>query len=528
MLSRDEWVVGLDIGTTKVCTVVGRAEDDGLLTIAGIGLVPSRGIKKGVVVDVEDTVAAIRDSVERARHMAGVSFDAVVVGVTGDHIESSNLRGTVSVAGQDDVVTAEDVERALQAAALDVPRDRQIIHSLPRDFTVDGHRGVRRPVGMCGQRLEVETHIVTGSSSFLQNVVQCVERAGLSVEGLVLEPIATSEAVATSDERELGVALIDIGGGTSDIAVFIGGSIVQSAVIPVGGNQVTRDVSIGLRTALEMAERLKIERGMASTGLVPHGEALDIVTAGSGERLRLPLTVLAEIIEARMTELFEMAQAIIATSASPKQLPAGIILTGGGALLPGSLELARQIFNLPVRLGRPLDIGGWKDQVNSPQFATGVGLLRFAMHQRGLLRDPLTATLAGPHRNAWQSPERNGVPFASRLDADEEDRHRGEDRQRAEIAGVAPADEALAVAPPSPSIERTAGLTRVTVTRPPVVRQPNAQTAVMESWRRGKTLDEDSGDTIQDEDDDTVGRSPWHRLRSWLRNLFAFETPHDD
>ena len=394
-MSREDIVVGLDIGTTKVCTVVGHGDAQGKITIIGVGIVPSRGIKKGVVVDVEDTVTAIRESVDRARHMAGVDFSSAIAGVTGDHIQSSNRKGTITVAGPEQVVTQEDVERALQAAAIDVPRDREIIHSLPRGFAVDGHRGVRRPVGMCGQRLEVESHIVTGTASFLQNVVQCVERAGLAVEALVLEPIATIEAVATQDERELGVALIDIGGGTSDIAIFLDGSIVFSAVVSVGGNHVTRDIAIGLRTPFEIAERLKIERGVASPELIGHGEALEVLTAGSGERLRLPRAILGEIIEARMSELFEMARDAIATTHAAKRLPAGVILTGGGALLPGVSDLGQQIFDMPVRLGKPIELTGWSDQVDTPQYSTAVGLLRFALRQRGALAGaPAMAAMA--------------------------------------------------------------------------------------------------------------------------------------
>jgi cell division protein FtsA len=380
-VAREEIAVGLDIGTTKVCTVVGHGDADGKLTVAGIGLVPSRGMRKGVVIDVEDTIAAVRESVERARHMAGFDFRSVAVGVTGDHIQSSNLRGTVTVASEDGIISASDVERVLQAAALDVPREREIIHSLPRYFGVDGQRGVRRPVGMRGRRLEVESHIVTGTASFLQNVVQCVEGANLKVDSLVLEPIATSEAVATGDERDLGVALIDIGGGTSDIAVFVEGSIAYSGVISVGGNHVTRDISIGLRTPFDIAERLKIERGVASPSLIAHGEALEVMTAGSGERLRLPRAVLGEIIEARMSELFEMARDMLGDARLLNRLPAGIVLTGGGALLPGALDLAGEIFQAPARLGKPQNVSGWSDQVDSPQFATAVGLLRFALRQ---------------------------------------------------------------------------------------------------------------------------------------------------
>lgn len=391
-MPREQIVVGLDIGTTKVCTVVGHGDPRGKLSIAGVGTVPSRGIKKGVVIDVEDTVTAIRESVERARHMAGVEFGEAVVGVTGEHIHSSNRRGTVSIVGAGGMITGEDVDRALQAAVMDVPPDREIIHSLPRFFAVDGHRGVRRPIGMCGQRLEVETHVVTGTASFLQNVVQCSERAGLRCAGLVLEPIATSESVATADERELGVALIDIGGGTSDIAVFTDGTIMHSLVIPVGGNHVTRDISIGLRTPFDLAERLKIESGVAMASMIPHGEALEVMTAGSGERQRLPRMILGEIIEARMSELLEMAREGMGTF----RLPAGVILTGGGSMLPGAVELAQEIFQLPVRLGRPINLAGWGEQVETPQYSTAVGLLRFALRQREAIGNPTIGSETAP------------------------------------------------------------------------------------------------------------------------------------
>lgn len=412
-MAKEEIVVGLDIGTTKVCTVVGHGDASGKLTVDGVGIVPSRGIKKGVVIDVEDTVTAVRDSVERAKHMAGVEVGAVIAGVTGDHIQSANRRGSVTVASADGTIDQNDIERVLQAAAMDVPREREIIHSMPRDFTVDGHRGVRRPTGMCGKRLEVETHVVTGMESFLNNIVQCVERAGLVAEALVLEPIATSEAVATQDERELGVALIDIGGGTSDIAVFSEGSIILSDVISVGGNHVTRDISIGLRTPFEIAERLKIERGVASPALVPQGDALEVMAAGSGERLSMPRSVLGEIIEARMTELLEMARDAIGLARLQKRVPAGVILTGGGALLPGAIDLAQQVFDAPVRLGTPIDLAGWGEQVDSPQFATGVGLVRYALRQK------MAQTASGaqgtigvvgvdPQRRIWSVP-RSGV-----------------------------------------------------------------------------------------------------------------------
>ncbi len=381
-MTREEIVVGLDIGTTKVGTVIAAGDAEGALRIIGIGSTPSRGIKRGVVVDVEETVTAIQHSVERAAHMAGVKVENVIVGVTGEHIDSSNYHAAVTVAGAQGTISRDDVRRVLQAAALEVPRDREIIHSLPRSFSVDGHAGVRRPIGMTGQKLEVETHIVTGKAPYLQNTVQCVERAGLKVGALVLEPIATAEAVTTPDEREMGVILIDIGGGTSDLAVFHDGSIVYSGVLPVGGNHVTRDIAIGLRTPFEVAEDLKIDSGAATRDMIPHGEALEIIMAGTTEQLRIPRAILGEIIEARMSELFELAHEMMHSSGARKRLPGGVILSGGGALLPGAIELASSVFSMPVRLGYPLGVSGWSDQVASPQLATGVGLCRFALTQR--------------------------------------------------------------------------------------------------------------------------------------------------
>lgn len=402
-MTREEIVVGLDIGTTKVGTVIAAGDAEGALRIIGVGSTPSRGIKRGVVVDVEETVAAIQHSVERAAHMAGVKVEGVIVGVTGEHIESSNCHAAVTVAGVQGTISRDDVRRVLQAAALEVPRDREIIHSLPRSFSVDGHSGVHRPIGMTAQKLEVETHIVTGKSPYLQNAVQCVERAGFKVDALVLEPIATAAAVTTIDEREMGVILIDIGGGTSDLAVFHEGSIVYSGVLPVGGNHVTRDIAIGLRTPFEIAENLKLDSGAATREMIPHGEAMEIVMAGTTERLRIPRAILGEIIEARMSELFELAREMMHSSGASKRLPGGVILSGGGALLPGAIELANSVFSMPVRLGYPYDVSGWSEQVAVPQLATGVGLCRFALTQRQLpgnqIAIPPIAALEG--RRIW-------------------------------------------------------------------------------------------------------------------------------
>jgi cell division protein FtsA len=535
-VAREDIVVGLDIGTTKVCTVVGHGDGQGRITIAGVGVAPSRGLKKGVVIDVDDTVAAIRDSVERARHMAGMDIESVVAGVTGEHIQSSNRRGTVTISGPEQVVTEDDVERVMQAAAMDVPRDREIIHSLPRDFIVDGHSGVRRPVGMCGERLEVETHIVTGAASFLQNVVQCVERAGLVVDALVLEPIATSEAVATSDERELGVALIDIGGGTSDIAVFLDGSVAFSAVLPVGGNHVTRDISIGLRTPFEIAERLKVERGVASASLIPHGEALEVISAGSGERLRLPRAILGEIIEARMSELFEIARASIESAGMQNRIAGGVILTGGGAMLPGTTDLAQQVFDLPTRLGKPIGLSGWSDKVDTPQFATGVGLLRFALRQPGTLGNPLATAsnpqmapaMAPPERRVWSAPvsSTNGDHREASLPA--MPIHQAPAPQAVSpVAGVTQRPPQRAV-PGVPAYrphqeEDMAVYTNMSPANPPI-----EEPAVEESVREQKTpfdrLNRRAEDTSSQDDGEPKEQSFWQKLITGLRNFFGFET----
>jgi cell division protein FtsA len=499
-VARDEIVVGLDIGTTKVCTVVGHSDAGGKLTVDGVGIVPSRGVKKGVVVDVEETVTAIRDSVERARHMAGVEVSSAVAGVTGDHIQSSNRRGSVTVASQDGTITSDDIERVLHAAVMDVPRDREIIHSMPRDFVVDGHRGVRRPTGMCGERLEVESHVVTGTASFLNNIVQCVERAGLSANALVLEPIATGEAVTSDDERDIGVALIDIGGGTSDIAVFADRGIIFSKVISVGGNHVTRDISIGLRTPFDIAERLKIERGVASPSLIAHGEALEVMTAGSGERLRLPRAVLGEIIEARMTELFEMAREAMGWSRLRKRVPSGIILAGGGALLPGATELAQQVFDTPVRVGKPIELAGWSEQVDSPQFATAVGLVRYVLRQKTSQTD---YGIIGGERRIWSVPP-SGITSATRSSASTPER----------AAAAAPA-------PTQPAAPAREASTHEAHAEP--VREPSAVAPAEPVEDNLTAFDRVASSHPQEYSD---GDEPlWKKLLSRVRQLIGFESP---
>jgi len=379
---KQEYIAGLDIGTTKICTVIVRASGGEMLDIAGVGTVPARGVSKGTVVDLKQAALSITESVQAASHMAGFAIDRALVGVTGTHVEAENRRGAVTVgAAQNESaasISEKDIARAFESAAIRVAPDREILHLVPRSFALDGQRGIASPLGMNASRLEAEIHLVTAASNSLKNVIDCTHRAGIEAQALVLEPIATSEAVCSPDERALGVAIIDIGGGTSDIAVFCDGALHSSVIVPVGGNHVTRDISIGLRTPFEIAERLKIESGGLTASPKDKEQTLEIVSAGGGERTKLPRAVLAKIIAPRMTELFEMARDAMHCDDIRRQLPSGIILTGGGALLPGAVALAQQVFGLPVRLGQPVGVAGWADRVNSPKFSTAVGLLQYA------------------------------------------------------------------------------------------------------------------------------------------------------
>ena len=379
-MPKNDIVVGLDIGTTKICTVIAEIHTDPdtgktTLDILGVGLAPSTGIRRGVVVDIGQTVHAIQESVEKAQRMAGADVRAVLVGVTGEHIASLNSRGVIAITHVDREVTQEDVDRVLDNSKVIVlPPDREIIHSIPRGYALDGQNGIRSPVGMSGTRLEVETHIVTGATTFLRNVVTCVERAGLHIEELVLEPIATGEATLMPGERDLGVALVDIGGGTSDLAVFRGGDICYSGVVPVGGSYVTKDISAGLRVSPAEAERVKLAHGWAKASLAP-ADNFEFTPLGSDNAVTLPATDLAEIIEARARETFEMVRQEISRSGWGGRLPGGLVLSGGGAKLRGVCELATEITGLPARVGQPSNLGGVGDTLATPEGATAVGLV---------------------------------------------------------------------------------------------------------------------------------------------------------
>jgi len=371
-------VVGLDIGTTKVCTVVAEIDESGRLDIVGVGNSLSGGIRKGVVIDIDSAAQAIEDSVEKARTMSGHEITRVVVGVTGEHVASLNSRGVIAITHASREITEDDVTRVQdQSRVIVLPPDREIIHAIPRAYSIDGQSGIRFPVGMSGTRLEVETHIVTGAVTFLQNVAKCVHKAGLIIEGTVLEPIATAESVLLQDEKKLGVAIADIGGGTTDIAIFVDGDIYYSSAIPVGGSHVTHDISVGLRASHEESERVKREQAVSMTGMIGEDDTFEVLSLGGDAPRLLPRRILAEIVEPRMHELFLMVRQEILKSGYYNLLPAGIVLSGGGSQIAGAVELCAQVTGMPTRIGSPRDVGGISADLRSPVYATAIGLVQY-------------------------------------------------------------------------------------------------------------------------------------------------------
>jgi cell division protein FtsA len=370
-------LVGLDIGTTKVCVIVAEHDEDGEVHITGMGTSPSTGVRKGVVVDLDATTHAIEESVDKAERMAGVRIAGAAIAVSGEHIASQNSRGIVAVSRGDHEIADTDVSRVVEAARMAaIPAsDREIIHLLPRDFVVDGQDGVKNPTGMYGTRLEVEAHIVTGASTLLANLLKCVQRAGLEAEDIVLEPLASGEAVLTKGERDLGVILADIGGGTSSLGIFAGGGLCHATGLPVGGNHITNDIAVGLRTPVAEAEQLKIRHGWAAPGIAADEEQIDVLQIGSREPRPMPRRTLADIIEARLGEIFAMIRAQIRRSGYGHLLPAGLVATGGTALLRGLAESASERLDMPARVGVPEVSGSIAEEVGSPIYATGVGLV---------------------------------------------------------------------------------------------------------------------------------------------------------
>lgn len=375
-------VVALDIGTTKICALVGEVgpPPENALRIVGVGTVPSKGIRKGVVVSVNEVTAAITEAIHRAERTSGYEVASAYVGLAGAHVNAVNSRGIVAISRGERGIRPVDVERVLEAAkAIDIPPNREILHVIPRGFTVDGDDGVRDPLGMQAYRLEVEAHVVTGSTSSIRNLIKCVQNAGVQIDAMVLEPLASGEAALTDIEREMGVVLVDIGGGTTDIAIFIEGSIWHTVVLPTGGEQVTSDVAVGLRTPFRAAEEIKIKYGHALPDYVMPGEVVGVTMFGEDGTQNVSRQFLSEIIEARVAETFELVLKEIKRSGYDGLLPAGVVLCGGAAELPGIRELARDVLGLPARTGEPQNISGLIDTVQSPAFATSVGLLRWGI-----------------------------------------------------------------------------------------------------------------------------------------------------
>lgn len=373
-------IVGIDVGTTKVCTIVGQVYDNGRVNVLGVGLTPSKGLDKGVVVNIDDAVNAIATSIEKAERLSGYRISAAFVGIAGRHIQSLNSRGVVAVARSDHEITRHDVARAVEAAqAVAIPTQREVIHVIPRAYVVDGNEGIRDPIGMSGFRLEVETHIITGEVMAIQNLIKSVQKTGVEIDDLVLQPLAAGEAVLSADDKDRGVVLVDIGGGTTDIAVFAQGGIWHTSVIPVGGNHFTNDIVIVQQTPHNTAEYLKLKYGAAIAEETGESDVIEAEGFAPGERQRISRYMLNQVLQARAEELTELIYNEIRRSGYEGLLPAGIVLTGGTAQLPRLDELMRDMLGIPVRIGTPTDLTGLADTLNSPTYATAVGLLRWGM-----------------------------------------------------------------------------------------------------------------------------------------------------
>ena len=371
-------IVGLDIGTSKVVAIVGEIGVDGEIEVVGIGSNPSKGMKKGVVVNIESTVQSIQRAIEEAELMAGCQIHSVYVGIAGSHIRSLNSHGIVAI--RDREVYALDLERVIDAAqAVAIPADQKVLHILPQEYVIDNQEGIKEPMGMSGVRLEAKVHLVTCAVNAAQNIEKCIRRCGLEVEEIILEQLASSYSVLTDDERELGVCLVDIGGGTTDIAIFTEGSIRHTGVIPIAGDQVTNDIAMALRTPTQHAEEIKIKYACALTQLAGADETIKVPSVGDRPPRDLSRQALAEVVEPRYDELFTLIQAELRRSGFEDMIPAGIVLTGGTSKMEGVVELAEEIFHMPVRIGYPQTIKGLTDIIRNPIYATGAGLLQYGI-----------------------------------------------------------------------------------------------------------------------------------------------------
>ena len=374
-------IIGLDIGTSKVVAIVGEVNPDGEIEIIGLGSNPSRGLKKGVVVNIESTVQSIQRAIEEAELMAGCQIQSVYAGIAGSHIRSINSHGIVAIRERE--VSTGDLDRVIDAArAVAIPADQRVLHILPQEFIIDDQEGIREPIGMSGVRLEAKVHLVTGAVGAAQNIIKCVRRCGLEVDDIILEQLASSYAVLTDDEKELGVCLVDIGGGTTDIAVFTDGAIRHTAVIPIAGDQVTNDIAVALRTPTQHANEIKVKYACALRQLANPDEAIEVPSVGDRPPRKLSRQTLAEVVEPRYEELLSLVQAELRKSGFEEMIAAGVVLTGGSSKMEGAVDLAEEIFHVPVRLGFPQYVSGLSDVVSNPIHATGVGLLLFGYQHR--------------------------------------------------------------------------------------------------------------------------------------------------
>lgn len=399
-MNKTRIVTGLDIGTTKICAMIAEVSKESNPEIIGIGLAASHGLRKGIVVDIEKTSNAIKEAVEKAERMAGVKINSAFVGIAGSHINSINSHGVVAVAGNEKEIKSSDIQRVMEAAKIiPLSSEEEIIHVLAREFIIDGCPGIKDPLGMSGVRLEVETHIITGSSTSVQNLVKSVLRAGLDVNDIVLEPLASSESVLTEDEKELGVVLTDIGGGTTDIMVFHEGSIAYTSVLPVGGNHVSNDIAVGMRTPVNEAEKIKIKYGTARCVDIDESEYIEVLSASGKTKNNIPRRALCEVIEPRMYEIFNMVKKEIDKSGSRDMTPAGLVITGGASLLEGSDDLATQVLDMPVRRGEPENVNSLSDVIDNPVyekkgdtvpraiFSTVVGLINYGIKYKPEIKE---------------------------------------------------------------------------------------------------------------------------------------------
>lgn len=379
-------LAAIDVGTTKVCTIVAELSAQQELRILGVGIGPSAGLAKGTVDNVQAAIEAIASSIERAERASGTKIMSAHIGIAGPHVSSRNSQGIVAVADPRHPITENDVQRALESARIfNVPNNREVIHVVPRYYVVDGHDNVSDPVGMFGSRLDVETHVVTCSSSAVQNLVRCVEGAGVNVESLILQPLASAEAVTEAEELEHGAVMIDIGGGTTDISIYRDGSVIHTAVLPVGGIHMTRDLVVALRAPQPAVEQAKRDYGHVIPSLIDETEEIDLASFGSEGRKTVQRRMIAEVLQARAEELFEMVQAEISRGTEPELLSAGAILTGGASALPGIDLLAEEVLSLPARVGRPRHLSGLSDILNDPAYATSVGLIRWALKEQEIM-----------------------------------------------------------------------------------------------------------------------------------------------